>query len=211
MTNRFLVAGLAAIGLLSSTLALAEVTDSANPAQIFSEAPAIVADAVATPVPVEPAVQFSPAPAALPAPQEDADPADTLAELVAEADIDPSLDAETRCLATTVYYESRSESLAGQLAVAHVVLARARSGRFPTSLCGVVTQPGQFSFVRGGRLPDGPTNARQWRTAQAIAQIAQEGSWENPVRGALYFHAARVSPNWNHQRVTRIGGHIFYR
>jgi N-acetylmuramoyl-L-alanine amidase len=140
-----------------------------------------------------------------------ADGIDTLAELVAGTAGAAALEAEAQCLATAVYYEARSESLAGQLAVAHVVLQRARSGRFPSSLCGVVTQPGQFSFVRAGRLPAMPTNAGQWKTAKAIARIAQDGSWENPVEGALYFHAARVAPSWGKDRMTRIGGHVFYR
>lgn len=207
-----MVAGLAAVGLLSSTLALAEVTDgSAAPAPASLEAPAVVADMIAAPAPVEPDARISPAPAPAVATDVDADPIDSLDELVAEVDLDESLDAEMRCLATAVYYEARSESLAGQLAVANVVLSRARSGRFPSSVCGVVTQPGQFSFVRAGQLPAVPVNAGQWRTARAIAQIAEDGSWENPAQGALYFHAARVSPNWNRPRVTRIGGHVFYR
>jgi len=214
MRHSFLVAGVAAVGLLSSTLALASVSDeSATLLKAPFEAPAVVADEVATPVTVEPDSEISTT-AQLAGEDDDAAPtAATLAELVQEWDVDDAdeMDAETRCLATTVFYESRSESLAGQLAVANVVLQRARSGRFPSSLCGVVTQPGQFSFVRGGRLPQAPTNTRQWRTAAAIAEIAQEDSWANPAEGALYFHATRVSPGWNRPRVTRIGGHIFYR
>ena len=49
------------------------------------------------------------------------------------------------------------------------------------------------------------------RTARAIAVIAQRDAWENPVEGALFFHSARVQPGWNRARVTRIGGHVFYR
>ena len=44
------------------------------------------------------------------------------------------------------------QPLAGQLAVANVVINRAKSGRFASDICGVVKQRGQFSFVRGGRL-----------------------------------------------------------
>lgn len=214
MRNMFLVAGVAAVGLLSSTLALAEVTSGTNAILQNSsfEAPVIVAGQDATPQAVEPDNRISPTTAQFDV--DDAGPsAATLHELVSawDVDSDDEMDAETRCLATTVFYEARSESLAGQLAVAHVVLERARSGRFPSSLCGVVTQPGQFSFVRGGRLPQAPTNSRQWRTAAAIAEIALEDSWENPVEGALFFHATHVSPKWKRPRVTRIGGHIFYR
>lgn len=213
MRHSLLVAGVAAVGLLSSTLALAEVTDgSVTILKAPLEAPVVVADQGAAPLTVEPDNQISPTTPQLDD-ESDAPTAATLAELVRAWDVDSAdeMDTETRCLATAVFYEARSESLAGQLAVANVVIERARSGRFPSSLCGVVTQPGQFSFVRAGRLPVAPTSGHQWRTAAAIAEIAQEDSWANPVEGALYFHAARVSPGWNRPRVTRIGGHIFYR
>lgn len=135
----------------------------------------------------------------------------SLAALVAAHAGKIALDDEAHCLATAVYYESRSESLAGQLAVARVVINRARSGRFPTSLCGVVTQPGQFSFVRGGRLPSVKSESAQWRNAAAISRIALDDSWDSHVEGALFFHATRVSPGWNRQRMAQVGNHVFYR
>ena len=101
-------------------------------------------------------------------------------------------------------------ALAGQLAVAHVVINRAKSGRFPKSLCGVVHQPSQFSFVRGGRMP-AVRNGAQWNNAVAIAQIARDGSWKNQAPGALFFHARYVSPGWRKTRVAAIDNHIFYR
>jgi spore germination cell wall hydrolase CwlJ-like protein len=215
MPNRVVVAVMAAVGLLSSTLALAEVTDGSARKTLSNafEAPVLVANNVATPITVEPESQISASTHAADAADSavQSEQADTLAELVQISDVADEDDADERCLATAIYYEARSESLAGQLAVAHVVLQRSKSGRFPSSLCGVVTQPGQFSFVRGGRLPAIPSNAGQWRTARAIAQIARDGSWANPVQGALFFHAARVSPGWAKERVTRIGGHVFYR
>lgn len=206
MPNRIVVSVVATVGLLSSTLALAAAPEGTARDNLSNmlEVPAIVAANLATPAAVEPEAQI-PVEAAVVQ-----EPADTLHELVQQVSVDELSDEEANCLATTIYYEARSESLTGQLAVAHVVLERAKSGRFPTSVCGVVTQPRQFSFVRGGRLPT-PTHAGQWRTAKAIAQIAMDGSWENPVEGALFFHSARVSPGWKHDRVSRIGGHIFYR
>jgi N-acetylmuramoyl-L-alanine amidase len=212
MSKNLMIAAVATVGMLSSTLALAEVSEDSviDPKALM--APAVVVESVAAPAAVESGTQNSMDPSAESAPHAAAiiDDPDTLAELVDESDVG-ELTADEKCLATAVYYEARSESLAGQLAVAHVVLQRAKSGRFPSSLCGVVTQPGQFSFVRGGRMPTTPTHAGQWRTARAIAQIALDGSWENPVEGALYFHAARVQPGWGRPRVTRIGGHVFYR
>ena len=85
------------------------------------------------------------------------------------------------------------------------------SGRFPNSYCGVVYQPSQFSFVRGGGMPGISKASRQWKNAVSIAQIAHTGTWRSPVEGALYFHAAYVSPGWHLKRVGRIENHVFYR
>lgn len=120
-------------------------------------------------------------------------------------------DEELNCLAIGVYYESKGEPLAGQLAVADVILNRTTSGRFPSSVCGVLTQRGQFSFVKGGRLPDVDTSRPAWKTAVAIARIATQELWDSPAEGALFFHARRVSPKWNHTRVASLGNHVFYR
>jgi N-acetylmuramoyl-L-alanine amidase len=119
-------------------------------------------------------------------------------------------DAELECLAGAVYFESKGEPLSGQLAVANVIINRTNSGRFPHSICGVVRQPGQFSFLRGGRIPDVRSGA-QYQTALGIARVAMEKEWDNPAPDALYFHARRVSPGWGKARVASIGNHIFYR
>lgn len=121
------------------------------------------------------------------------------------------LDSEARCLATAVFYEARSESLAGKLAVARVVINRARSGRFPSSLCGVVAQRGQFSFVRGGQIPTAPESAPQWTQSAAIAKIALNDGWESQAEGALFFHARHVSPGWGRPLLARVDNHLFYR
>ena len=144
--------------------------------------------------------------------QEDVVPsASSLAELVRLQDVSEPLNAEERCLAGAVYFESKGESLPGQLAVARVVMARAKSGRFPTTLCGVVYQKSQFSFVRGGAMPPIATGSNHWRNAVAISKIALNGSWKSPVEGALFFHARHVSPGWRLTRLGSIDNHIFYR
>jgi spore germination cell wall hydrolase CwlJ-like protein len=121
-------------------------------------------------------------------------------------------DSEHECLANAVYFESKGEPLQGQLSVAEVVLNRARSGRFPASICGVVKQRGQFSFVRGGRLPPVPRASAAWKKAVAVARIALEDLADSPARKALFFHATRVKPSWRGlKRVATVGNHIFYR
>ena len=121
------------------------------------------------------------------------------------------LSRELNCLAGAIYFEAKSESLTGQLAVGRVIVARSKSGRFPNSYCGVVYQPSQFSFVRGTSMPGIARTSRQWKNAVAIAQISHSATWRSPVEGALYFHAAYVSPGWRLKRVGRVENHVFYR
>jgi Cell Wall Hydrolase len=118
--------------------------------------------------------------------------------------------AEMDCLAKAVYFEAKGESLDGQLAVAEVIMNRAKSGRFASTLCGVVKQPSQFSFVRGGGFP-AVVYPAMWRQAVGVAHVAMNKLWDGPAQGALYFHAKRVSPNWGKQRVALVGNHVFYR
>lgn len=215
------VAGMAAVGMTAaSMLLLAEpgfasdlAADANIPSIILPDADApVVAEkadlSTAAEAPVEDNSKTDEEPATEPKPAQVA--ADSLAELVAETQRPVDLDPELRCLAGAVYFESRGESLVGQLAVAHVVLNRAQSGRFPKSLCGVVHQKSQFSFVRGGKMP-AIRNGSQWNNAVAIAQIARDGSWKNHAPGALFFHARYVSPGWRKTRIAQIDNHIFYR
>jgi spore germination cell wall hydrolase CwlJ-like protein len=135
----------------------------------------------------------------------------SLAALVAAHRNAQAQDAEDNCLAVAIYFESKGEPLAGQLAVAQVMLNRTRSGRFPETLCGVVKQAGQFSFVRRGALPSVNAGSAAWHTALAIAEIARAELWQPVVGRAMFFHAKRVAPHWHATQVASLGHHIFYR
>lgn len=134
----------------------------------------------------------------------------SLAALVEKTPVPDQISAELNCLAGAVYFEAKGESLAGQLAVGRVIVARTRSGRFPESYCGVVYQPSQFSFVRGGAMPGINRTSHAWATALRIARIAHEGSWKSPAEGALFFHASRVAP-MNRPLVAQVDHQVFYR
>lgn len=123
------------------------------------------------------------------------------------------LDEQGKCLATAVYFESMGEPLQGQLAVANVVINRAKSGRYPTSWCGVVKQKAQFSFVRSGRFPRIDYGCDAWAKAQAIARIAALNLTTALPQDVLWYHADYVAPSWGRRltKVNKIGAHIFYR
>lgn len=120
------------------------------------------------------------------------------------------MDKQMDCLATAVYYESKGEPLDGQLAVAQVIINRVEDRRFGNDICSVVMAPKQFSFVRGGQLPN-PSESINWRTAQAVALIAMSDGWPEVVADATHFHATRVSPGWKLKRIATVGRHVFYR
>ena len=216
-----------AAGIAAAILTAVFGTFHAGPSRAWETSPTLISSPEA-PDPASagsenfPNPQIDPAPAvapALPAVVSPASPvavqarpARSLAALVADHAASDGTDAEHECLATAVYYESKGEPLQGQLTVAEVVLNRARSGRFPSSICGVVKQRGQFSFVRGGRLPAAPRSSAAWRKAVAVAHIALEDLADGAAPRALFFHATRVKPGWSRlKRVATVGNHIFYR
>lgn len=168
---------------------------------------------------VEPrASVFRPAEQPLPQPERtepdstDALPsAASLDDLVERTPLPASLSREMECLAGAVYFEARSETLAGQLAVGRVIVTRAASGRFPSSYCGVVYQPSQFSFIHANAMPWVDHDTAKWRQAVKIAVIADNGAWKSPVEGAMFFHAAHIAPSWGKTRMARVDNHVFYR
>ncbi len=138
---------------------------------------------------------------------------DSLTQLVGDMPVDSALAPDLRCLAQAIYFEARGEPIEGQLAVAEVVINRAKSGLYPDNYCDVVTQPAQFSFVRHGQIPTADESSAAWQRAEAIAEIAEQNLWRSKASGALYFHATYVRPSWARQKVelAQIDTHIFYR
>lgn len=120
--------------------------------------------------------------------------------------------SEQDCLAKAVYFEARGETLEGQLAVAQVIMNRAKSGLYPTTICEVVTQPAQFSFIRNGQFPTIDRASACWHKALAIADIASKHMAQEIGGNVLWYHASYVAPSWGRRltRVTQIGTHIFY-
>ena len=139
--------------------------------------------------------------------------ATSLHELVGDMPVADTLSPDMKCLAQAVYFEARGEPLSGQLAVARVVINRTASGLYPSDYCSVVTQRAQFSFVKGGRIPQADESSRAWLRAKAIAQIAHPDLWECEADDALYFHATYVNPRWARRKtqLARIDTHVFYR
>jgi len=197
--------------LTTSSVAPAQVIPVAEPliTEGSNELPVEVAPAV---LPTEEAIDpLAPVTDELQSQDDQITPGATLAETVAKLRSSDPGSRELECLAGAIYFESKSESLSGQLAVGHVIANRAASGRFPSSYCGVVFQRSQFSFVRGRSLPNIPRASQDWKDAVAIAKIVDQKLHPSPMGKAMFFHARRVSPGWRMARVGTLGNHVFYR
>ena len=130
---------------------------------------------------------------------------------------------QENCLTTAVYFEARSESELGQLAVATVILNRVKASKSSSSICGVVYKGAshlnacQFSFACDGKL-DLVDDTRAWETARAVTALALADNSEMKDRPmhifatATNYHADYVEPSWSKSlhRLTKIGHHIFY-
>jgi hypothetical protein len=126
--------------------------------------------------------------------------------------------AEADCLARAIYFEARSESEVGQLAVAKVVLNRVKDPAYPKSICQVVYQGSQrpnacqFSFACDG-ISDEPKQREAWTKSKQMASRALAGDQSIQILGAAtYYHADYVTPKWSSsfKRLIKIGRHIFY-
>ena len=132
------------------------------------------------------------------------------------------LAAESQCLAEVMYYEARGEGLAGQKAVAEVVLRRIHNKNYANTVCGVVhegVQPGrksgcQFTFACDGSL-NHKRDEEAWGQARLLAEKIMSGGVRlgNQTGSAIAYHSVGVSPPWseNMLRTAQIGNHIFYR
>lgn len=126
--------------------------------------------------------------------------------------------AEENCLARAVYFEARSESELGQVAVAKVILNRVKDPEYPKTICGVVYQGSgrrnscQFSFACDG-LPDDVKSATAWANAKRVARMTIAGDAKvAALTTATNYHADYVKPKWakSMKRLVKIGRHIFY-
>jgi len=126
--------------------------------------------------------------------------------------------AQSECLSRAIYFEARSESELGQLAVAKVILNRVKSPNYPNNICGVVYQGAnrpnscQFSFACDGQA-DKPKYGAPWREAKVLAKRAMSGNNQlKVIATATHYHADYVNPKWAGamSRLIKIGSHIFY-
>ena len=138
--------------------------------------------------------------------------------------VEASPEEEIVCLAENIYWEARSESTAGKVAVGLVTLNRVKDDRFPDTICGVVKQTKyypsgridlhscQFSWYCDGKS-DKPTDRRCWEDALLIAEVMITYDSIDVTDGALWYHSRKVQPEWSmvYTKTVSIDNHIFYK
>jgi len=125
-----------------------------------------------------------------------------------------------QCMTQNVYWEAASEPAEGKIAVAQVVMNRVESGKFPSDPCLVVHQKNvvyekvlcQFSWYCEQNFKIKPVHKKLWDdSAEAAKMVMVDGFRLPELKGALYYHADYVNPQWNKEKVATIGRHIFYK
>ena len=128
-------------------------------------------------------------------------------------------DAQWACLTEALYFEARGETLAGQVAVAEVILNRVDRPDYPNTVCKVVRQGAsgaryacQFSYNCDGKS-DAMTERGAYRHVGKVARAMLDGRARTLTDGATHYHADHVRPRWAKRfpRTAEIGEHIFYR
>lgn len=110
-------------------------------------------------------------------------------------------------LARLINGEARGEPYEGQVAVGAVILNRVRNPNFPSTIAGVVYQPGAFTAI-----VDGQVHAEMQPDSIKAARDALNG-WD-PSGGAIYyFNPATATSSWIWSRplIKVIGKHRFCR
>lgn len=124
------------------------------------------------------------------------------------------------CLAENIYFEAAHEPEDGKVAVAMVTLNRLMTGNYGNDICEVVKQKTggvcQFSWycmpaIVNKRLTVKSTPLYNDIRDLAVDVVLNYENMKDITKGATYYHADYVSPNWGLPKTTQIGRHIFYK
>lgn len=126
------------------------------------------------------------------------------------------LAAQLACMTEAMYYEARSEGYRGMIIIGAVVHNRVLDSRWEDTVCGVIEEPSQFSY-----LPDGaeagtlnlPNEVAKEKAEQAAYALLSSSNGMPMFDNILYYHAEYVLPNWNFDLLEykfTYETHIFY-
>lgn len=115
---------------------------------------------------------------------------------------------DRECMARAMYFESNRSSDEGMLAVGTVVMNRVESGKFPTTVCGVVGQKKQFA---PGVLSKPMTDSGRERAYRMADEVLRGKRHRGVGEKAMFFHTAGYNFRYNNMHYMALaGGNVFY-
>lgn len=123
-------------------------------------------------------------------------------------------EADKYCMAQNIYFESANQSALGKLAVGLVVMNRVKDTRYPDTICEVVRQDSQFSWVNDNRSNVPKKDDAAWKESVRITEDVLNGRADFlKFDEVTHYHADYVNPYWSGsmEEVATIDQHIFYR
>ena len=130
------------------------------------------------------------------------------------------------CLTKNIYFEAKNQSIAGQIAVALVVLNRVKDKRFPNTICAVIYEGPTYESWKTRQIPDLPKESRKYYPRRDRCQFSwycdgmaddvhsEDEKIYNRIKdlaelamiptvkllditdGATHYHADYVKPEW---------------
>lgn len=128
---------------------------------------------------------------------------------------------EVQCLTEAAYHEAANQPEEGIRAVLQVIKNRKEAKGFPSSFCGVVQQPKQFSYrndLQPGQMK--PIKIKNSLDKEAVekvhylSELTAQGTLRNDLpEGTLYYAHKKVKNHWTKkfERVKVIHQHVFYK
>ena len=116
-------------------------------------------------------------------------------------------------LALNMYHEARGEGEAGMRMVGEVTINRTASSKYPDTICGVVYQKSQFSWV-STKKDKTPKEKESWQLALRIAkELLDDDVGSYPHLATHFVNLSVARPSWTKKfdKVKKIGDHTFYR
>lgn len=120
---------------------------------------------------------------------------------------------ELQALALNIYHEARGEPEEGMRMVGEVTINRVASSLYPDTICDVVYQKSQFSWV-STKENKKPNDKKSWYMSLKIAkELLDENVASYPHLATHFVNLGVAKPGWTRkfEKVETIGGHTFYR
>jgi spore germination cell wall hydrolase CwlJ-like protein len=127
-----------------------------------------------------------------------------------------NIEKQIYCLAEAIFFEARGESVTGQEAVGNVILNRTDVKVFPSNVCEVISQKGQFQWyanksLRKGRVFKPKENEDIMKLSRTLYMRHLFGLRNDSTKNSLFFSSNGVRPSRNIVRSVKVGRHQFYR